>query len=194
MLEKYINRKDKNIYKVNLISIKNNENAYINLSKNDNICNMQGEIVEKIFIQKTMSDDYVREVITGMLIPVIREKIATSGYMPFSKNHNYLVIDSKDVINKINSPIYIRNAIVSLTNEKNYFLLEGLFKQSMVTKTEELYEYIEEHKNADAWRLELENIFKEGERRYEEAISKNLVSDNIKIAHMVKTLKKDNWV
>ena len=171
---------------------------------------MQGEIVEKIFIQKTMSDDYVREVITGMLIPVIREKIATSlsvsptevfftsgatsGYMPFSKNHNYLVIDSKDVINKINSPIYIRNAIVSLTNEKNYFLLERLFNQSMVTKTEELYEYIEEHKNADAWRLELENIFKEGERRYEEAISKNLVSDNTKIAHIVKTLKKDNWV
>jgi len=189
MLKKLNNMMDKNIYKVNLISIKNNENAYIDLSKKENVAKMTGEVVKQIYIQRTMSCNYVREVITGMLIPVRKELIARK-YCKYIDMENCL-LSGTSFLNNNNRPVYILNGI---ENGSSFFYLGCNFYSYDLCKVynKELSEYIEEHKDVDAWRLELENIFKEGERRYDEAISKNLVSDKTKTAHMVKTLKKDN--
>ena len=194
MLEKLNNPFDNNVYKVSLFTIKENQTAYIDLSKPKNISLMSCEPIVEIFIETTFSPNYVKEIITGMLIPVrIDECVDEWKYEDYIL---YLIYSNTSKnLNNINSPVFIRrgkilrnlnDSIFFSTNAK-YILPNFTLKSNCIPSAKELTSYIEQHKNKEQYLNELKEIFATGERKYQEALDKNEIFNKY---HTKKLLKK----
>ena len=194
MIEKLNNPFDSNIYKVSLFTIKENQTAYIDLSKAQNISLMSCEPIAEIFIETTLSPNYVKEIITGILIPIrIDECVHEWKYEDYIL---YLIksTHSKN-LNKITSPTFIRrgkirefwdDSIFFSTNAK-YLFPNFTLKSLCIPNSKELINYIEKHKNKEEYLNELKEIFITSEKRYQESISKNKIYNKY---HTKKLLKK----
>lgn len=181
MLKYLKNFGDRNIYRVALCIIKKNENYCSELSRKENLSNMKCEFIREIFIEKTASNNYVREIITDILIPIRFDRLNDFNH----EKEPYFTY------NNINFPVYIRSGV----NINGYFYCSmnaNKFipvSKSIVDK-DEVETYLLMHDNLELWKKDLENIFSEGERRYKESMLKelnnNLSKSDIKIKQLVK--------
>ena len=181
MWKYFKNLGDKNIYRVALCIIKKNENYCSDLSRKENILNMKCEFIREIFVEKTISNNYVREIITGILIPVRFDRINDFNYDKepyFTYNH-------------VNYPVYVRAGI----NMNGYFYCSTSANKFIpvskaIVDKDELETYLLIHDDLDLWKNDLENIFLEGEKRYKESmlreLNNNLDKTDIKIKQLVK--------
>ena len=192
MLENFNNLLDKYIYKISLLSISDKSDVYIDLSRKENILNMREEVVKEIFVQRTSSSNYVREIVTGMLIPVRRELVSINRVY-FRELGQWCNFDELHwAYNRANSPTYVK--IIRNKND-GFIYLDYRYHCSMLSyftvKGEELSNYLKEHIDKDKWKSELEKIFSEGEKRYQMLLDKNEISNNRKAnSKLVKKLRK----
>lgn len=207
MLEKIVNPLDNNIYKISLFIIKkgNFNFASRELSKKENITFiLKAECIKEILVQKTISNNYVKEILTGTLIPVKIESITkkrdldvnfflqsierTEDKNTYTRNMNYPVT----CINKIDSPVYVKRMIMEDNHYKSYTFNNGdlkLLSDCIATK-KDLIKYHEENNDVFLLKQQLEDIFKEGEIRYSNSLSKVTYSDDESIKKLVKIVKK----
>lgn len=196
MLEKINNPFDNNVYKVSLFTIKENQTAYIDLSKAQNISLMSCEPIVEIFVKTTLSPNYVKEIITSMLIPIrIDECVHEWKYEDYIL---YLIYsNSLKNLNKINNTTFIRKGkIIEIWDDSIFFSTNAKYlfpnftiKRLCIPSSKELINYIEQHKNKEQYLNELKEIFITSEKRYQEALSKNEIYNKYHTKKLLKKLK-----
>lgn len=178
-VEAYRKHNNNNIYKVSLCMIKKDSIAYTDLSREENISNMEYENVGEIYVERcNIPIRYVKELRTGKLI-LLRKEILDNGNIVY--------------IHPVSRPIFVRE-VINVTDNKRYFEHDKELKlvEDCLLNDEELAAYIDslsEIKVCDV-KKNFDNLFDEAENRYSEALSKNLVSNQGKTTNLVKKLKK----
>lgn len=157
---------DKNIYKVKLYMIKNDNNGDLRLTRQENLQNMQSEFVEEILVRKTASDNYVKELITGILIPVKKEYLDSNDKI-ISAYKNYRCC------NNLKSPVFIRNGFNSLSEA---YFVSGSWEyfrpiSNCIADDDNIEFYTLSHYDVIEWRRILNSYFIEGEKRYKDSFA-----------------------
>lgn len=163
---------DKNVYEVDLYSITENIRVNQDWSRYENILNANLQEVATIMVLPTRNPKYFREIVTGMLIPVLRETTKTTLFC--YKDHYYTVPKT---------PAFIKIREVRFHEYYNNNLI--------CASAENVRQYVEKHiNNVDDFKMELSNIFETAEAYYENAKQKNDISDELIAKRLLKTIKK----
>lgn len=162
------------VYKCRLLSVSNNIKIYKDLSKRKNIEQAETVEVETIFVQQTSNPSYLKEVISGKLIPVFRiQKITGSGEEIIYKYPPAWPCYIK-YIEELENEEYRGNTL----EEANYEELKAYYDKY---RGEETTEIMDKH---------LEEIFSQGESFYQEALKKQEMSEQGLIKKLIKSRKK----
>lgn len=199
MFRYFDNPMNKNIYKVGLFSIDEDALIYIDLSRKDNIYYMKDKFVKEIFVQETLNKNYVREIVTGMFIPVKKEKVSI-GYIYSEVEGRCPLVKYYDPFNlpfaKTNSLNYVKrlkNVSEDLGSVNFIYVYDniGFSSKSYIVKVKELVDYLEKHKDIEKWKEKLNNIFLKGEEIYQDKLNEGNFSDCSKSNNKyVKMLRK----
>ena len=198
MFRYFDNPMNKNIYKVGLFSIDEDALIYIDLSRKDNIYYMKDKFVKEIFVQETLNKNYVREIITGMIIPV-RKYDASICYI-YSEMEgrcpliNYYHSYKNIPFSRTNSLTYVKRV---KNIEKNFDNIIYVYKDinlsssSYIIKGSELTNYFKYHNDINMFKEALNNIFLKGEEIYQDKLNEGNFSDCSKSNNKyVKMLRK----
>ena len=162
------------VYRVKLMSITDDIQIRPDLSHEQNLINAKREVVDEIIIQKTSSEDFYREIITGKLIPVATLRMKDNCY--FYDNFNNVIFVEW---------IYI----YSKKGEIVHTVINPLEKVSSAM----LKEYIEERQNGDykecpTFAHYLDWLFEGKNEEYDKALDKVEKSEEKKIAELLEKI------
>lgn len=168
MLENYKNILDSTIYECNLKVVCADSTAFTDKSKKENISKMKTCDQMKVMVQRTMSKSWVREIVTGTLIPVNYiitgfDEDCASRYL-FKASPAYILLEYGKL-----GPFKLYNPFSFIVAEDNKVL-----------------EYIKNHSNKDEYAKLLQNIFNIAEQNYQAAIRNTGMSDKAKIKQLLK--------
>ena len=203
MLRYFDNPMNKNIYKVGLFSIDEDALIYIDLSRKDNIYNMKDKFVKEIFVQETLNNNYVREIITGILIPVRKEEVSIryiysevegccpliSNYSPY-KNIPFSMTNSLTYVKRVKNIDGDNISYIYIYKDIN------LRSSSYIVNGSELTNYFKYHNDINMFKEALSYIFLKGEEIYQDKLNEGNFSDcsksNNKLVKKIRNLDLDN--
>lgn len=174
MLENYKNVLDSTIYECNLKVVRADSIAFADKSKKENISEMETYDQIKVMVQRTMSKNWVREIITGTLIPV-------NYIITYRDNYDGCYCDDRYLFKE--SPAYI----LLKYDKCGPLRLNSPF--SLITAEDnKVLEYIKSHSNKDEYAKLLQNIFNIAEQNYQTAIRNTGMSDKAKVKQLLKKI------
>lgn len=165
---------DKNIYKVNLLSIKPDIKVYSDKRMTENIKNAETEVVAELIVRRTMWSDEFREILTNIKIPVY--------YINFPDSHSRSPLLAAHVPPR--SPVFIK--VEQVLGYERIIQSDNLQKASV----EDLKQYAFDHINIDSYARKIKDYFVKGKSYYDEAKAKNIVSEEKQIKSWLKTIKR----
>ena len=128
-------------------------------------------------VEKTMNPSKMREVVTGVIIPVYR----TETYERFSLDGK-ICSTTETVVPK--KPYFVRYSV-------KYGLEDTYLSDDLEAVTpEELSEYINNHQDREDYKKELETSFNTLEQIYKDLYGQGVKSDSTQINEMLKVIGK----
>lgn len=169
---------DSTVYKCNLLTITEDVIVNADESKKTNIANAKIQPAITLMVQKSLSGNYFKEIITGKIIPAYREIYYKEEVFPFKEKVRYSFPKKPYFIKYVQ-----RND--SINNEYTNDLKEP--------SLQEVKEYIKLHSDNKKFANILDTIFNQAEEYYNESLAKNNLSDEKQIKNIVKSLKKKRF-
>ena len=169
---------DKTVYKCELLSVTPDIVVYNDKSMRKNIINADTMVVANILVQKTIRPDYMREIITGKLIPTYQVvKFETS-----TANNGRVVEDAPK------SPIFIKYH--KTIGDEGWAKSTDLVKATL----DEVNEYAFSHIDVDSYSQKIYDLFNKANEYYNNSYEKGLVSEDTQIKRMIKAIKRCNKI
>ena len=160
------------VYKCELLSINEDINVESDRSRRHNIANANTAPVATVLVQKTMRDNYFKEILTGILIPVYRVE-------------RYRDFDDSPVVITEEVPKY--GCFIKYTARTRY---ERYLDDDLVVATaDEVEEYIRNNRKEDMT-YRITSYMKNAEMYYNSAKEKDKKSDDYRVRKLLKTLRK----
>lgn len=165
---------DKNIYKVELLSIKPDIKVYSDKRMTDNIRDAETEVVAQLIVRRTMWSDEFREVLTNIKIPVY--------YINFPDIYTRSPLMAAHVPPK--SPVFIK--VEQVLSYERIIQSDNLQKASV----DDLKQYAFDHIDVDGYARKIKDYFVRGKSYYDKAKAQNIVSEEKQIKSWLKTIKR----
>lgn len=163
------------IYKAKLLSITPEIEVLNDLSKGRNIINAELKVVAEIAVQETSNNNYVREIVSGKLIPVSFVNTYHGHHSTSYSNYDHCVfVKCKDLYYKL-------NGILGNPFDEFDKTIESHLEE---ISADDLEKYLEKCKGKygdfKSFEEYLDYIFDNGESYYKDSESKGMISESKK--------------
>lgn len=163
------------VYKVKLKSITPDISINTNLSREQNLINAKREDVAEVMVQRTSSENFYREIITGKLIPVATLRINGSVYDYYNYN-NFIIVEWIYLYDKhgnIETDISVPFVKVSAEDLENY-----------------LYDRKEHFNGYSCFSKYLDSLFNNAESYYTKSLENVEENEDKKISDLLASIEK----
>lgn len=176
------------VYSAKLISITEDIEVYIDLSREENIFNAKTQYVEKILVQETSNKYYYREILTGKLIPAsfANKHIIDDDF--FDPEYEYEYRSYKHCVFLEFIDRYKNNNFWRIWKFQ-YRSKSPLEEISSTILEDYIATHTSEYKGFNSFGEYLDFIFARGEKFYKDSEAKGHLSDSKLIEDILKNLK-----
>ena len=195
MLEQIEHPFDKNVYSVCLFTIEKDEQINSNDTSYGDMTRLNRKPVLNLFVRPTLSKDYVKEIITGLLIPVYTSEIKVTDQKDFFDEYfievpNYSPVHIMAYTNKTmtGKDIYFCDDYEWFDKEINEFLYHT--KNKCIVTNNQINRYLTRHRNKEQFEKEIMAIFQRAEKTLQDVLKMPEMEASLRTGKTLKRVKR----